>query len=222
MAYGENVVSDRTVKKWFARFRPKDVYVEEISEAPRKVLHEEIQSFLDEYVAYIQKTPWWTSRSNSRPNISKIERRKMSCSWAKQREQNSKSWYLLKLVQPLWKVYYLYDSPRQEKAWSDPVRPFTAHAKQRIFMPRKCSVCLVGLARNICYDLLKPGETFTSERYQDRLINLSAVLEETRPQKREGNREVIYPQDISRAAIHKSWRWPKRLHDYFASEPGNL
>ncbi|GFV54906.1 mariner Mos1 transposase [Trichonephila clavipes] len=69
----------------------------------------------------------------------------------------------------------------------------------RIFsVPRSCSVFGV-----VYYELLKPTETITGDRYRTQLMRLSRTLKDKRPQYNERHDKVILQHDNARTHVAK-------------------
>ena len=117
-----------------------------------------------------------------------IERRLFVCEQLLQR-QNRKG-FLHRIVTGDEK-WVRYDNPKRRKSWGKPGHASSSKAKPNIH-GAKVMICIwwdqLGV---IYYELLKPGETITGDRYRTQLMRLSRALKEKRPQYQERHDKVI-------------------------------
>ncbi|UYV73022.1 hypothetical protein LAZ67_10001583 [Cordylochernes scorpioides] len=96
-----------------------------------------------------------------------------------------------------------YDNPKGRKSSVKPGHASTSTAKPNIH-GKKLMLCIwwdqLGV---IYYELLKPNETITGERYQQQLIRLSRALKIKRPQYAKRHDKVIYQHDNARPHVAK-------------------
>ena len=91
-----------------------------------------------------------------------------------------------------------YDNPKRKKSWVDPGKPSTSSARPDIY-GKKLLLCLWWDCKGVLYyEVLKPGETVTADRYQQQLLNLSDAIEEKRPFSAQKTRKMILLHDNAR------------------------
>ena len=88
-----------------------------------------------------------------------------------------------------------YDNPRRRKSWGMLEHTSTSTARLNID-GAKVMLCIwwdqLGV---VYYQLLKPSETITGDRYRTQLIHLSRALKEKRPQYQARHNKVILQHD---------------------------
>nr|QXJ78550.1 putative DD34D transposase [Kaburagia rhusicola] len=222
--YGEAVVSEKTCREWFQRFKNGDYDVEDRHGGGRKKIFEdaELEALLDqdafqtqeELAESLQVTQQAVSkRLQAMGMIQKqgnwvpydlkprdAERRFFACEQLLQR-QNRKG-FLHRIVTGDEKWVH-YDNPKRRKSWGKPGHASTSTAKPNIH-GAKVMLCIwwdqLGV---IYYELLKPSETITGDRYRTQLMRLSRALKEKRPQYEETHDKVILQQDNARPHVAK-------------------
>jgi len=71
---------------------------------------------------------------------------------------------------------YFFENPKRKKSWVDPGAPSTSTARSNRF-GRKTMLCVWWDQKGmVYYELLKPGETVNTKRYQQQLIDLNRSL----------------------------------------------
>lgn len=99
--------------------------------------------------------------------------------------------------------WVLYDNPKHQKSWGLPGHASTSTPRPNIH-GMKLLLCIwwdqLGV---VYYELLKPGETITGERYRTQLMRLSRALKEKRPQYAERHDKVILQHDNARPHVAK-------------------
>ncbi|GFU13604.1 mariner Mos1 transposase [Trichonephila clavipes] len=96
-----------------------------------------------------------------------------------------------------------YDNPKRRKSWGYPGRAATLTVKPNI---RGSKVMLsIGWDQLgvVYYELLKPTETVTGDRYRTQLMRLSRALKDKRPQYNETHDKVILQHDNARPHVAK-------------------
>lgn len=85
-----------------------------------------------------------------------------------------------------------YDNPKRKKSWVIPGQP--------------------NIHGIIYFELLKPNETITGERYRTQLMRLSRVLKQQRPQYEDRQDKVILQDDNVRQHVARPLQWEVLLH----------
>ena len=108
-----------------------------------------------------------------------VERRFFTCEQLLQRQK--RKGFLHRIVTGDEKWIH-YDNPKRKKSWGKPGHASTSTAKPNIH-GSKLMLCIwwdqLGV---VYYELLKPNETITGDRYRLQLMRLSRALKEKRPQ----------------------------------------
>lgn len=222
--YGDAALSERTCREWFQRFKNGDFDVEDKHGGGREKTFkdEQLEALLDEDSCQTQEE-LAESLGVSQQAISKrlkalgmiqkegnwvpyelkprdIERRLFVCEQLLQR-QNRKG-FLHRIVTGDEK-WVRYDNPKRRKSWGKPGHASSSKAKPNIH-GAKVMICIwwdqLGV---IYYELLKPGETITGDRYRTQLMRLSRALKEKRPQYQERHDKVILQHDNARPHVAK-------------------
>ena len=90
-----------------------------------------------------------------------------------------------------WKVVF-FGNPKRKKSWVDPGAPSTSTARSNRF-GRKTMLCVWWDQKGVVYyELLKPGETVNTKRYQQQLIDLNRFLFKKRPEYQKRPHKVIF------------------------------
>ncbi|GBO99330.1 Mariner Mos1 transposase [Eumeta japonica] len=92
--------------------------------------------------------------------------------------------------------------PEAGKSWVNPGQPSTSVAKQNIH-GSKLLLCIWWDQRVIYYELLKPNETITGDRYRLQLIRLSHALKERQSEYSKRHDKVILLHDNARPHVAK-------------------
>ena len=75
-----------------------------------------------------------------------------------------------------------FDNPEREKSGADPGQPSTSQPVCNIH-GKKALLCIwCDQKRAMYYELIKPDETVTGDRYRQQLIKLTQALKRTRPE----------------------------------------
>ena len=244
--YGESTTSKSTCKYWFRRFKEGNYSLEDKERPgqPQKFEDKELQALLDEdptqtqnqlaralgvtrqdislrlkKMGKIQKESSWVPHKLSEANI---ENRFATCTYLLSR-YNKKS-FLWKIVTGDEKWIY-YDNPKRKKAWLDPGQPAPMVPKRNIH-GKKALLCIWWDCKGVVYfELLKPGQTVTADRYQQQLVNLNRTLSEKRPLESAESRQVILLH--ANALPHKSkkvqgtiaeLKWEVLLHSAYSPD----
>jgi len=143
----------------------------------------------------IQKQGNWVSYELKTRDV---ERRFCICEQLLQR-QNRKG-FLHRIVTGDEKWVH-YDNPKRRKSWGMPGHTSTSTARSNIH-GAKVTLCIwwdqLGV---VYYELLKPSETITRDRYRMQLMRLSRALKEKRSQYQERHDKVIHQHDNARSHI---------------------
>ena len=200
--YGDHTPSIKMCEYWFRRFKSGDFDTEdkERPDQPKKIEDEEFEKLLDEDPCQTQDElaeslgvdrSTISRRLHAMGMISKqgnwvpyelkprdVERRFSMCEQLLQR-QNRKG-FLHRIVTGDEK-WIRYDNPKRKKSWVRPGTPSTPIPKPNIH-GSKLMLCIWWDQQGVVYyELLKPNETITGERYRLQFMRLSRALKEKRP-----------------------------------------
>lgn len=129
-----------------------------------------------------------------------VERRLVTCEVLLQRQKRKGFLHRIVTGDEKW---IQYDNPKRKKSWGKPGHASTSSAKPNIH-GLKLLLCIwwdqLGV---IYYELLKPNETITGDRYQLQLMCLSQALKEKRPLYEQRHDKVILLHDNARPHVAK-------------------
>ncbi|GFW02776.1 mariner Mos1 transposase [Trichonephila clavipes] len=94
-----------------------------------------------------------------------------------------------------------YDNPKRRKSWGYPAHASLSTAKLNIHGSKV--MLRIWWLGAVCYELLKPTETITGDRYRTQLMRLSRTLKDKRPQYNERHDKVILQHDNARPHVAK-------------------
>jgi len=221
-AYGEEAVTDRWCQKWFKRFREGNRDVEDRPRAgrPRELEPEALLALLDqdptqttrdlaEALGVTNGTVW--NRLKEMGKVSKLGRwvphvltdqnkwaRYEACTQLKVLDKNRR--FLNRIITGDEK-WILYDNPKRKRSWVDANEPGPSVPRRDIHS-KKVMLCVWWDMEGVLYyELLKPGETVTAERYAQQLTRLSEVLDAKRPFSGRGGRKVWLLHDNARPHV---------------------
>lgn len=220
--YGDNALSEQTCRRWFQQFEGDDFDLEDEEHpgAEKKFEDTELEALLDEdpcqtqeelaetlgvdqstvsrrlkQLGMIQKQGNWVPYELKPRDI---ERRFFTCEQLLARQKRKGFLHRIVTGDEKW---IRYDNPKRRKAWVKPGEPSTSTAKPNIH-GSKLMLCIwwdqLGV---IYYELLKPNETITADRYRRQLIKLSQALKDKRPQYAERHDKVILQHDNARPHV---------------------
>jgi len=115
---------------------------------------------------------------------------------------------------------FFFENPKRKKSWVDPGAPFTSTTRPNRF-GRKTMLCVWWDQKGVVYyELLKPGETVNTKRYQQ-LIDLNRSLLKKRLEYQKRQHKVIFLHDNapSHTANQFGTRWKHSAGKFY---PGLL
>lgn len=223
-AYPDYAPSIRTCQEWFAKFNSGNFDVEDKERPgqPKKFEDEELEGLLDEdstqtlkelanslHVAQstvstrlhalgmMQKQGNWVPYELKPRDI---ERRIFTCEQLLQRQK--RKGFLHRIVTGDEKWIH-YDNPKRKKSWCKRGEPSTSTAKPTIH-GSKLMLCIWWDQKGVIYfELLKPNETISGDRYRTQLMRLSRALKEKRPEYEQRHDKVILQHDNARPHVSK-------------------
>jgi len=203
-AYGDHALGKSQCYEWFKRFKSGnfDVEDEERGRPPKKFEDHELQALLDEddtqtqqqladqlnvtreavskrlkAMGKIQKVGKWVPHEL---NERQMENRKTICQMLLARQKRKPFLHQIVTSDENW-IYF--ENPKRKKSWVNPGEASTSTARPNRY-GKKTMLCVWWDQKGmIYYELLKPGETVTAERYQQQLLNLSEALREKKARK---------------------------------------
>jgi len=222
-AYGGHALGKSQCYEWFKRFKSGnfDVEDEERGRPPKKFEDHELQALLDEddtqtqqqladqlnvtreavskrlkAMGKIQKVGKWVPHEL---NERQMENRKTICQMLLARQKRKPFLHQIVTSDENW-IYF--ENPKRKKSWVNPGEASTSTARPNRY-GKKTMLCVWWDQKGVIYyELLKPGETVTAERYQQQLLNLSEALREKRAENEERRSKVRLLHD--NAPSHKS------------------
>lgn len=223
-AYPKYAPSIRTCQEWFARFKSGDFDVED-KERPgqvKKFEDAELEALLDEdpcqtqqeladslgvdqatisrrlkALGMIQKQGNWVPYELKPRDV---ERRFFTCEQLLERQK--RKGFLHRIVTGD-KKWIHYDNPKRKKAYVKPGQPSPSQPKRNIH-GSKLMLCIWWDQKGVIYyELLKPNETITGDRYRLQLMRLSRALKEKRPEYFKRHDNVILQHDNARPHVAK-------------------
>ncbi|GFV19017.1 mariner Mos1 transposase [Trichonephila clavipes] len=96
-----------------------------------------------------------------------------------------------------------YDNPKRRKPWGYPGHASTSTAKPSIQGSKAMLSIWWDQLGVVYYELLKPTETITGDRYRTQLMRLRRALKNKRPQYNERHDKVILQHDSARPHVAK-------------------
>lgn len=222
--YGEHALSETTCRDWFRRFKNNDFDLgdKERSGAPKKFEDEELEELLNEdscqtltelakslrvddttvskrlkALGMIQKQGHWVPYELKPRDV---ERRFLTCQLLLQRQKRKGFLHRIVTGDEKW---IQYDNPKRKKTWGEPGHASTSSAKPNIH-GSKLLLCIWWDQQGVIYfELLKPNETITGDRYRLQLMRLSRALMEKRPLFEQRHDKVILLHDNARPHVAK-------------------
>lgn len=217
--YGDNAVTANISKFWFKRFHDGDFDLsdKERSGRPQELLTDELSALLAEdsslsavdlakvlsvdqstvnrrlhAMGKVLKQGHWVPHELTEAHR---ERRFDTCNSLLSR-QNKKS-FLWKIVTGDEKWIY-YDNPTRKGEWVDRGQA-TSSTPQRNIHGHKLLLCIWWDQKGVLYyELLRPNQTITAERYCQQLQLLSEQIVQQRPYSGHGRRPIILLHDNAR------------------------
>lgn len=228
-AYGEHALSETTCKEWFRRFKTGvfDVDDKERPGQPKKFADEELEALLDQDQSLtlrvlaqslnvdestvskrLQSLGYKRKQGNWVPHLLQekdVERRLMTCEILLQRHK--RKGFLHRIITGDEKWIY-FDNPKRKKLWTKTGKPLpstSTSTPKRDIHGSKVMLCIWWDQKGVVYyELLKPGEVVTGERYREQLLSLSRALKEKRPEYAKRHDKVILLHDNARPHVAKS------------------
>lgn len=223
-AYGDYAPSISTCENWFRRFKSEDFDLEDKERPgqPKKFEDKEMEALLDEdqcqtlkelaetlnvtemavskrlkSMGIIQKQENWVPYELKPRDI---ERRFFTCELLLQRQRRKSFLHRIVTGDEKW---IHYDNPKRKRSWCKPGQPSTSTAKPNIHSS-KVMLCIWWDQKGVIYyELLKPGETITGDRYRQQLVKLNRALKDKRPDYAKRHDKVIFQHDNARPHVAK-------------------
>ena len=220
--YGESAPSETVCRDWFRRFKSGDcdVHDKQRTGQSKKFEDEQLQALLEENPAQtlkelsqqlkvdkstifrrlqamgkIQKEGKWQPHELTENAIAN----RLNISISLLAKHNKKSF--------LWRIvtgdekWIFFNNPKRKESWVDPGQPSISTPKRNIH-GHKAMLCIWwDMEGVVYYELLKPNETITTERYQQQLERLNDNLMQKRPSIASNRRKVILLHDNARSHV---------------------
>jgi len=218
-AYGEHAPTQRTCERWFVRFRNGDFDLEDEERPgqPKKFEDAELQTLLDENscrtqqeLASVLNVDQTTigKRLHAMGKIRKLgkwvphqlnenQRNARITACRKHLAEHKKHSFLSRIVTGDEKWVY-YENPKRKAAYVDRGEPGQSQSKRDIHC-QKLMLCIWWDHKGVVYyELLKPNETVTADRYRRQLNELAKKLNEKRPLIARKHHKVLFHDDNAR------------------------
>ena len=151
-----------------------------------------------------------------------VERRLFACEQLLARQRRKGFLHRIVTGDEKWVHYH---NPKRRKLWGLPNHASTSTAKPNIH-DSKVMLCIwwdqLGV---VYYELLKPTETITGDRYRKQLMRLSRGLKDKRPQYNDRHDRVILQHDNARPHVAKpvktylgTLKWEVLLHPPYSPD----
>ncbi|GFX01715.1 mariner Mos1 transposase [Trichonephila clavipes] len=179
--YGEAAVSEGTCREWFQRFKNGDFEVEDQHGGGRDKVFEdaELEALLDQDSCQTQQ-----EFSGSLGLLSRQRRKGF-----------------LHRIATADEKWVRYDNPKRRKSWGYPGHASTSTANPNIHGSKVMLSIWWDQLGVVHYELLKPTETITRDRYRTQLMRLSRALKDKRPQYNDRHDKVILQHDNDRPHV---------------------
>lgn len=217
--YGDHTLSISTCEYWFRHFKSGNFDVEDKERPgqPKKFEDAELQALLDENACRTQKELAMelnvdrrtiSVRLHAMGKIRKLGKwvpHQLSEKQLKERidackkhlAEHKKHSFLSRIVTGDEKWVY-YDNPKRKASYVDPGQPSTSVPKRDIHC-QKLMLCIWWDQKGVVYyELLKPNETVTADRYRCQLDELAKALNEKRPLVARKHHKVLFHDDNAR------------------------
>lgn len=220
--YGEHFVPATTCKRWFRRFKLGDFITtdREHGKPEKKFEDQDLQELLEEdpsqnlqelgtvldvvpstvsrrlhAMGMVQKQGTWVPHKLKERDI---ERRKTMCELLLQRETRKSFLYRIITGDEKW---IHYDNPKRKSAWVMPGEAGPSTPKRNIHSS-KVMLCIWWDVKGVVYyELLKPSETITGDRYRTQLLRLKRALNDKRPEWSRRHNKIILQHDNARPHV---------------------
>jgi len=115
--------------------------------------------------------------------------------------QKKKKFFLAHCGDENW-IYF--DNSKRKKSWVDPGQPSTSTPKRNIHGHKAMFCIWWDMQGVVYYELLRPNESITGDRYQLQLNRLNEALLEKRPAVASNRRKVMLLHDNARSHVAKA------------------
>ena len=224
-AYGADTVSYATVKNWFKKFRNGEYDLEDKQRSgrPKETEDSELEALLQEdstlvtrdmakileidqstvqrrltAMGKVLKVGHSVPHQLSHANIA--QRLNLCVALLSRHRRKSFLWRIV-TGDEKW-VYY--ENPQRKRSLVDAGQPSTSTPKPNLHS-KKLLLCIWWDMKGVLYyELLKPGETITAQRYSGHLLKLSEKIKELRPQHGHSMKKIILLHDNATPHVAKA------------------
>lgn len=221
-AYGEYALSEPTCREWFRRFKTGDFSVEDNKRSgqPKKFEDDDLQGIIKEDACQTLEEIARTlnvDRSTAGKRLHALGMTQKHGKWlphdlTERQQENRKTVCEMVLTRHSFlhrivtgdEKWVWYENPKRRKSWTMPGEPSTSTV-QRCTNRSKVMLCIWWDQTGVLYyELLKPSETVTGDRYQQQILNLSQAIITKRPQYGQRHDHIILQHDNARPHFAKS------------------